>query len=58
MIFAGEGFPALRDDIILPEPPLPGGERIEVRGSDVRGWLITVEPPLPSLSPPGRGYGS
>jgi hypothetical protein len=38
MIVLGERVPALRNDIALPagKPPLPSGERIEVRGLHVR----------------------
>jgi hypothetical protein len=33
MVLARERFPILRDDVSLPTRlPLPGGERIEVRG--------------------------
>jgi len=35
--------------------PLPSGERVGVRGFDVRSRISTAEPPHPALSPRGRG---
>ncbi len=58
MIFVGERFPVLRDDIIGPKLPLPlrGGERIEVRGLRPGRLIAATESPLPALSTPGRRY--
>jgi hypothetical protein len=56
-LFPGEGQgPACVDIKASPfGPPLPEGERVGVRGFGGRRLIADAGPPLPTLSPPGRG---
>jgi hypothetical protein len=57
MLLGSKMLPVLGDEVLAPvwQLPLSGGERIEVRGFGVGRFFVTIEPPHPALSPPGRG---